>query len=471
MLFLVRASLLLALLSLLGEPGFAQHVTIDSIHLARLGGLYLPAARRAIVFSIEPKGKVTRFRQYVFSSRLSSQQRRDIQLPGRFELINTAASRHHLLYQLHRRGGDSLLTLVVDTLGRVVKLQRERGLQMQWRELSGTLAPEAPGFLLGEPYSRRNEVLVRFLDPQLAVRWRHRFVSPLGGGIALEEPIVDSTHAWLLVTSNARSRRATTMAYCLELASGKVLCRLPLDYQGERRIPGVGSMGPGHSLLLAGYSYANNRPSRVRTGRLFYTRLHPDSTRSHDRLLPLTPANDFAHGRKILWRALQPAADGSVRLVGETYTSTSLGGHIAIGVATGIATLGLLRRSTTTLRPRDVVSLRLTPAGQLNEVRLLPLPEGGSFTIGGYLPARRMAQLAAQAGIFRLRGFSPDSNRVVLRTGQRILSLNVHSGQTQTLQPAPLLGHSDVWFIEPHNILLYNEHYTPQRVDLDRIAF
>ena len=46
-------------------------------------------------------------------------------LPGRYEMLSASSSRHHVLYQLRRRGYDTLLTVVVDTLGRVVAQRRE----------------------------------------------------------------------------------------------------------------------------------------------------------------------------------------------------------------------------------------------------------------------------------------------------------------------------------------------------------
>ncbi|MCB2376527.1 hypothetical protein LGH70_02975 [Hymenobacter sp. BT635] len=464
-------ALLTVLAGFMARPGQAQHVTIDSIKLAQTGGLYLPSAHRAMMFSLEPgPADVTYFRQYVFSPSLGRHRRQSLRLPGRYVLSNSASSRQHVLYQLHKRGTDTLVTVVLDTLGQVVQLQREKARKVRWQELSGSVAPQTDGFLLVEPV--RRELVVRFLNPQLQVQWQHRFASAVGS-VEVEQAAVDSTHAWLLVTTNATSRLAVTTAYAMELSTGKVLCRLPLDHNGERRVPGVSVMGPGHSLVLAGYSYPNNRPSRTSTGSLFSTRLHPDSTRTDERLVGLSAEARLltAQGRKVLWRALRPEADGSMRLIGETYTSTSLGGHMAIGIVTGIATLGIVRVSTTTLRPRDVVSLRLNPAGQLDQVQVLPLPDGGSFTVGGYLQARRMAQQAAQAGVFRLRGFSADSNRIVLRTERRILTLDLHSGQPVTVQQTPPTGYFDIWFVEPQHLLLYHEQRSPQRIGLERIAY
>ncbi|TGE21604.1 hypothetical protein E5K00_15100 [Hymenobacter aquaticus] len=460
----------LLLAGLFGRSTQAQHVTIDSIRLAQTGGLYLPSAQRAMMFSLEPGNEASYFRQYVFSPTLGRQRRQSLRLPGRYVFSNSASSRQHVLYQLYKRGTDTMTTVVLDTLGQVVKLQREKAHKVRWRELGGSLGPQADGFLLAEP--GRRDILVRYLNPQLQVQWEHRFTSDQGA-VEVEEAILDSTHAWLLVTTNATSRRAVTKAYALELASGKVLCRLPLDHNGERRVPGVAQMGAGHSLLLAGYSYPNNRPSRTSTGSLFVARFHPDSTRTDERLIGLSQEARLltAQGRKVLWQRLRPEADGGLRLVGETYTSTSLGGHMAIGIVTGIATLGIVRVSTTTLRPRDVVSLRVSPGGQVDQVRVLPLPDGGSYTVGGYLQARRMAQQAALAGVFRLRGFAPDSNRVVLRTERRILTLDVRSGQPATVQQTPSTGYYDVWFVDAAHLLLYHEQRSPQRVDLERIAY
>lgn len=471
--YLLRLILVMSVGLGLQQQAKAQKVTVDSIRLARLGGLYLPSVQRALMFSLEPQSsKTTRLRHYVFDPALQRRHRRDLYLPGSLQMVNAASSRYHSLYQLRRRGTDSILTVVVDTTGQLVARQSVRQRMLPWRELHGAMAPLSEGFLLEEPSRKHEQVLVRYLAPDLQSRWTHRFTAATGR-VAIEQVVMDSTHVWLVVTTNVQSRLAESKAYCLELATGRVLCRQAVDYQQERRVPSVASMGPGHSLLLAGYSYDNNRPSRTKTGQLFYTRFNPDSTRQADqRVLLSQDARLFtAQGRKVLWQGLMPDAAGNVRLVGETYTSTSLGGHIAIGVATGILTLGTLQVSTTTLRPRDIVSLKMTAAGKVEEVRVLPLPDGGSYTVGGYVPARRMAILAAQAGTFRLRGFAPDSNRVILRSERRILTFNTQSGQSVTVQETPASGYFDVWHTEPSQLLLYHEQRMPQRVTLQQIAY
>ncbi|RSK49512.1 hypothetical protein [Hymenobacter rigui] len=471
--YLIRASVLLSTVLGLAHATQAQQVTVDSIKLARIGGLYLPASRRALMFSLQPEnGNTTRLRHYVFDASLRRRARQDVYLPGRVTMVNAATSRHHLLYQFRRRGTDSLLTLVVDTTGRVVHKQAERQRGLPWQELRGALAPLSEGFLTEEPSRRHDKTLVRYLAPNLQQQWEHRFTSTQGK-VAIEQAVLDSTHLWLVVSTNAQSRRATAKAYCLELATGRVLCRMPLDYNNERRVPAVGAMGPGHSLLLAGYTFTGNRPSRTSTGQLFYTRITPDSSRQFDRRIALSQEARMlsAQGRKVLWEALQPDAAGNVRLVGETYTSTSFGGHMAIAVATGIATLGIAYLNTTTLRPRDVVTLKLMADGQVAEVRSLPLPEAGSYTVGGYLQARRMAEAAARAGVFRLRGFTPDSNRIVLRSARRVLTYDLRTGQPVTVREVPANGYFDIWFAEAKQMLLYHEQRMPQRVTLQQAAY
>ena len=469
----IRAGVLLGAALGVATACAGQQVTIDSIKLARVGGLYLPAAHRALMFSLQPDANnTTRLRHYVFDASLQRRQRHDYLLPGRAQLVNAATSRHHLLYQFHRRNSDSLLTVVVDTSGQVVHKRAERPEGLPWRELRGALAPLAGGFLTEQPNRQHTQTMVRYLAPNLQQQWEHRFTSAKGK-VNIENVVLDSTHLWLVVSTNARSRRATAKAYCLELATGRVLCRMPLDYNQERRVPGTVAIGPGHSLLMAGYSFANNRPSRTSTGQLFYTRLNPDSTRQFDRRVALSQEARLlsAQGRKVLWEALQPDAAGNVRLVGETYTSTSFGGHMAIAMVTAFATLGIAYLNTTTLRPRDVVTLRLTADGQVADVRSLPLPEAGSFTVGGYLPARLMANAALQAGTFRLRGFTPDSNRLVLRSARRVFTYDLRTGQPVTVREMPANGYFDVWFAEQDRMLLYHEQRMPQRVTLQHAAF
>jgi hypothetical protein len=445
----------------------AQQFHLDSVKLARTGGTYLPGARRALLYYLDLTTPSTTFRQYALDSGLHVRHRHELRLAGRYDLVNEASSRHHLLYQLRRRGSDSIVTAVLDSTGRALTVQRRREPKIRWRELRGADFPLTDGFVLAEPERKHRGVLVRFLDTRLQPRWSHRFASESGGAVVVDQVAADSTHLWVMVTSNAQSRRATSKAYCLELATGRVLCRLPLDFNGERRVPGIIGMGPQHSLLVAGHSYANMRPSRVSTGNLFYTQLGADSTRLTNRLVQLgQDATLRAARQKIFWQVMAPDAAGNVRLVGETYTSTSLGGHIAIGVATGIATLGIVRLSITVLHPRDLISLRLTPEAQVADVRVLPLPEGGSYTTGGYLQARRMAQQAANARVFRVRGLTPDGNHVVLRTPKRILTYDLRTGHPTTVQQAAATGYLDFWHAGPQRLLLYHEQPAQHRLNL-----
>ena len=466
-------SLWLALLAGIGFRATAQtqSITIDSLRLARSGGTYLPATGRALLYTSQLQAGATRLRHYVFTGPQAQPTQQTQRLPGRYEMLSTSSSRHHVLYQLRRRGYDTLLTVVVDTLGRVVAQRREHRPGLLARSISEATAPRTDGFLQGDVLSKKTG-LVRFLDPTLHERWRHRFTSEKGH-LLIDNAVADESFAWLLITTNARSRLASTTAYCFELATGRVTCRLPLDYQNERRIPGTAIIGPGHSLLLAGYAYPNARASRARTGQLFVTQLHPDSTRSHDHTVAVSPEAGLlnAQGSKVLWQALLPEADGGVRLVGETYTSTSAGGNFAINVLTKIATLGLFRLDMTTLHPRDVLTLRLSPTGQLQNLRVLPLPEGGALTLGGYWPSRLIATVAQQAGVFRLRGVAPDSQRIVLRTDKRLLTMNLQSGQATTVQLVPSDGHLDVWFVEPRQLLLYHTQRSPQRISVERVAY
>ncbi|PJJ53262.1 hypothetical protein [Hymenobacter chitinivorans] len=469
--FLRKGLLLLLVLSLWLRPARAQRVTIDSVVLEHTQGLYLPTARRALVSTIVHDDGATYLRHYLLSPALR-QQRQQLRLPGHYQLSNTASSRAHVLYQLHRRGSDTLLSLVVDTLGRVVAQRRESSRWIRWQDLHGELAPHTAGFLTTESTLVGGEVLFRFTDWQLRPLWQHRFRSA-EGQVDVAPAILDSTHLWLLVTNNARSPRATTTAYCLQLATGRVLCRLPLDYHGERRRPDVGVMGPGHSLLVAGCSSARNRLSHRSPGHLFYTQLYPDST-CHDRLVTgsAEPHLPLVRHRHVLWQTLRPAPDGSVLLVGETYTSTSFGTHLALDLATGLATVGLGRVNKTTLRPREVVAVHLSATGQVDDARVLPLPDTSSYTLHGYWPARRMAQAAQQAGSFRLRGLAPDSQRVVLRTGRRVLTMSLQSGQIRTVRPIPPKGQlSDVWVVQPGFLLLYHQQPKPARIELERLAY
>ena len=73
--------------------------------------------------------------------------------------------------------------------------------------------------------------------------------------------------------------------------------------------------------------------------------------------------------------------------------------------------------------------------------------------------------------MFRVRGFSSDSQRVILRTEERVLTMDLQSGQSMTVQPMPNTGHLDVWYVEPKQLLLYHDQRSPQRISLERVAY
>lgn len=277
-----------------------------------------------------------------------------------------------------------------------------------------------------------------------------------------------------MVSDNTRSRRIVTTAYCVELKTGAIVSATPLDYNGERRVAAASLLGSGHSLLVVGRSYGRRRISRVRSGNLFATRLSPDGTRLLDHLNQLSAAPGLLnfHSPKTYWQTMVADSAGNVRLVGQTFTSTSWGGNFAIGVATGIATLGFVRLSLTTLRPREIVSLRLNPRGELTQSRILPLPERNSYTLGGYIPAQIMAELAAQAGIFPVRALTPDGSTAILRTKRQLLLLDLDTQRQRLLRGIEELGTDDVWGVHANGLLLYRANSrSSHSLEVERVAY
>ena len=130
-----------------------------------------------------------------------------------------------------------------------------------------------------------------------------------------------------------------------------------------------------------------------------------------------------------------------MHLIGETYTSTSAGGGILAAASVTISIAG-----QTVLRSKDIVSVRLGAAGQVEQLRIVRLPlDKGSFAY--YAQGRVMARMATEAGTLRVRGFMDDSTHLILRSPQQIQTLDLLSGQLSAVRPAPGKGQADVLYI------------------------
>lgn len=149
-----------------------------------------------------------------------------------------------------------------------------------------------------------------------------------------------------------------------------------------------------------------------------------------------------AAAERVQWQLLWPLAQGQVQLVGETYSSSSAGGEIlAAALTMGIG-------GQTVLRPKDIVSVRLGAGGQVEQLRVVPLPlDKGSYSWPTYVHGREMARRATVAGTFRTRGMGADSTTLVLRSPQQIQTLDLGTGQRQLVQGAPAKGEADVMYV------------------------
>ena len=311
------------------------------------------------------------------------------------------------------------------------------------------------------------------LDLRQRERWQLTF-TPRHGRTNLAGFSADGQYAWLVAADNFRSRRTEHTAYCLELATGKIVSSTLLDTEDERRIVCQGLVQPDHSVALVGRAYHRRRISRVKSGDLFVTRLAPDGTRLLDRSSPLgriaTPSMLGARRAKTYWQSLVADPDGNLRLVGQTFTSTSWGGNFAIGLASRLLTLNIVQISFTTLRPHDIVSFQFNPGGDLLQARVLPIPERNSYTVGGYVPAQLMSELAAQAGIFPVRALTPDGQQAVLRTKSQLYLLDLNTQQQRLLRDAATLHRDEVWGVRAGRVLLYRSH-GGHTLDVEELAY
>jgi hypothetical protein len=107
------------------------------------------------------------------------------------------------------------------------------------------------------------------------------------------------------------------------------------------------------------------------------------------------------------------------------------------------------------LRPKDVVSVCLGPAGEVAQLRIVPLPlDKGSFSWPYYAQGRVMANMATAAGTFRTRGLAADSTLLVLQSPQQTQTLDLRTGQLQRVRPAPDKGAADVMYVGNHFVII-----------------
>lgn len=421
--------------------------TLSKLNLANLGGALLPKTNQMLLVEAQhPHRDSTLVRQWWFDERLRLRRRAVLPLRGK-NLRPTsvqAAGTHALLYLT---GRDSLYLVVVDTAGRPVARAREA--LPRPRKQHTLLALDVPslnGFLLVQQ-RLEGACLLTCRNPDLTVRWQ----KTLGPEERLVSVAADSTHLWAIAVHNGISRHPTSTALCLDLATGAELSQTFLSAPQNRRLPAIAGMGPGHALLVAGYAYRGQGMNRHHSGDLFVQQLSPTGQVLADQQVPLRPVlkNLQAHARKVAWQLVQPAAPGGVQVVGETYTTSSA----ASCTLRTIFSAGLLGFDV--LRPREVVSLRVSASGQPEQLLAVPLPtDRGAFVWPFYHPPVLLAQLATESFAFRSRGILPDSATLVLRSPQRVQTFDLRTGGLTLLRTAPAQGQTEVLHVGPTFVLL-----------------
>lgn len=422
-----------------GPPDTASF-TLSNARLENVGGTVLSASRRILLVSLAyPKRSHTLVQNYWQDERLSLRRQTQLTLAGHLDLAAVQGTPHYALLQLLTR--DSLVLATIDTAGRLLaQVRQPLAIRRRLVEVHDLSLPQTDYFLTTEQQTKQGSFRLVCRAPNLAVRWEKAF----GPDATLTASAADSTHLWLVLMADYQSRHPVSTAVCLDLATGAELSRVALTNEQARRVPSVVEMGPGHSLLVAGHAFEGEAAVLRRSGDLFFQRLSPTGQVLADHLTNFErePTLHGAEAERVQWQLLWPLAQGQVQLVGETYTSTSAGGGIlAASVTMGIA-------GQTVLRPKDIVSVRLGTGGQVEQLRIVPLPQDkGSFSWPYYAQGRVMARMAMEAGTFRVRGLTDDSTRLVLRSPQQVQTLDLRSGQLSAVRPAPNKGQADVLYI------------------------
>lgn len=415
--------------------------TLTSAKLENMGGALVGHPNQLVLLNVTQPGRGrTLVQQYWRDEHLRARRLASFTLPGKLDLALAQGAAHHLLLQLLSR--DTLVLASIDTLGQLVaQVRQPLAMRRGQFEASDLSLPEADVFVTAEQQKdSRCHLVCR--SPDLSVRWEKTF-GPTPNA-TLTASAADATHLWLVLMTDYQSRHPLSTAVCLDLATGQELGRVILTNEQARRVPSAVAMGPGHSLLVAGHAFAGEAAVLRRSGDLFFQRLSPTGQVLADHLTNFErePTLHGAEAERVQWQLIWPAAQGQVQLIGETYSSTSAGGGIlAASVTMGIA-------GQTVLRPKDVVSVRLGPAGDVAQLRIVPLPrDKGSFSWPYYAQGRVMANMATAAGTFRTRGLAADSTLLVLQSPQQTQVLDLHTGQLHPVRPAPDKGAADVMYV------------------------
>lgn len=447
----LNAFCLLFSLSWLALAAHAQSLELPESRFQQARGVWLPASHHALVAhtTVEhPSTRTpndvrtsTRLQLLVVDSALHSRLTDSIRLSGWFDPLFEVPGAHHGLYRYRRVSTDSMLSVVADAQGRVRTVKRQlHNSANSWDYL--TLPHPLDGFVVVNPDANESHVWVRHLRPDLTEAWVWN-VAASGGQIRLDTYALDKQHLWLVLTDEAGDRdRATCSAICLDVVTGREISRLALDKPREthRFVTACAPDGAG-GLLVAGQAFDVRRPKPDQNGDLFVRHLLPDGTLQPEQRTSFTRA---VH-HHLQWHHVERLPNGGVRLIGETYSSTSRLVHHVTKFATLIASLGTFYFNHTTLRPRGIVVADLSPTGTLAQSRSLDLPDGAKFSLLGYYPARRIATLATQTGVMQWRGLSPDSSAFLLRSPRRVVRVGLADWSQQTLATAAHKNALEVW--------------------------
>lgn len=405
----------------------------------------------------------------VYDSTLRLLTKHTTQLRGKCTLFDTSPQLADRLVAFefiqHNPLADSVFLLAFDPNGRPTGLQGGKR-HITGRNHTTPLNLPTADLLVKSAGSSRRQFAVQSLLPSLQTRWEQSFTAPKGA-TRLNAYAADSTHIWLLLTEHANSRRNTPVAVCLDAATGRQLSRTVLTTGPGLREASTCTIGPGHSILIAGHAFAGRRPKNARMGELFMLRLGPDGRMLTDQQVAV---DNLPPRHKVIWRKVQESPTGGLRVIGETYTKTSFGAMLGFYALTYAATFTYGAQIQSTLRPRDLLLLDVNAAGQLQHRRIVPLPKGGSLYKGRYMGARRLAREAAAKGAFRYRATGP-GNVVLLRTKQQLLAVKPNGKAPLVLREQSTQCVQDVVSANSRQLLVTEFNKKTKQFSLLRVAY
>ncbi len=418
-------------------------LVLENVHYSSTRGFQY-ASKKSIGILYRERNLVNKHSRFYYTTLDSTLQKHTvpIQLYRRNKVLFSAGNASFSAHLFKRVDHDSLKFMVLNRAGDVVFKKHYVGLPGTSQLTDILTSHNDSAFIFVSKNKGHNAFFeLSKVNLQLKKIWTQKLAAP-NNNINFYKVIQDGSYLWAI--GNGRGNKRVYTIICIDQSSGQLLSTQNLQAGQERRDLLEFTIGPDHRLTLIGRWF----PKRIKNavaGQFFMTSFSPDGQRTTDIVSADSTQSILNHfGKtKILWQHISWNPAGHWELVGETFKSSSWIKTVAIGTATGLATMGLVRLNIAWLTTQDLVHLQLTPEGKLLNTKVFNLPP--KRMVASWAPAYEMAALAKKQGYFNFRGVINNPCTVLVKTKTSIQAIRPDENAPQTLvdftteQPAEVL--------------------------------